>query len=58
MGMIPLFIVLVSVVLPIVFARQTKAKPSLRRLYIAIALLAFVWAILCVSVYPHYVIVE
>jgi hypothetical protein len=57
-GLIPLFIVIVSVVLPIVFSRQKKAKPSLRRLYLAIALLAFVWAILCVSVYPRYVFPE
>jgi hypothetical protein len=58
MGMIPLFIVAASIVAPLVLARQARPKRSLRRLYMTIALLAFVWAILCVSVYPHYVFVE
>jgi hypothetical protein len=57
-GMIPLFIVVVTVVVPVTLARQKSPKRSLRRLYLAIALLALVWALLCVGVYPHYVFPE
>jgi uncharacterized membrane protein len=58
MGMIPLFIVATSLVASVAFARGSRPKRSLRWLYITIAVLVFVWAILCVRVYPRYVFPE
>jgi hypothetical protein len=55
---IPVFIVLVSLVLPIVLASRAKPKKQLRTLQLTIAALAFLWAILCVYVYPRYVFPE
>jgi hypothetical protein len=57
-GLIPLFIVLVSIALPIVLARSPKPKRALRWLQISIAVFALVWAFLCLDVYPLYVLPE
>jgi len=58
MGMIPLFIVATTLVASIAFARGARPKRSLRWLYVTIAVLALVWAILCVRYYPRYVFPE
>jgi hypothetical protein len=58
MGLIPLFIVLVSIAAPIALAGSSKPRRALKWLQIGIACFALVWAFLCLSVYPVYVLPE
>jgi hypothetical protein len=58
LGLIPLFIVLVSIALPILFAGSPKPKRALTRLQVSIAVFVLVWAFLCMGVYPLYVLPE
>jgi hypothetical protein len=55
---IPLSIVLVSIVLPIVLSGAKRPKQAITILYLSIAVLAFVWCMLCLHVYPQYVLPE
>jgi hypothetical protein len=55
---IPLSIVVVSIVLPIVLSGTKRPKLAIKILYLSIAVLAFVWCMLCLHVYPTYVPVE
>ena len=56
--LIPLSIVLASIVLPMWMASLPRPKRALRRLQITMALLMLLWAILCVQVYPMFVVPE
>ena len=55
---IPLSIVVVSIVLPIWLSNTKRPKQAIKMLYLSIVLLAFVWCMLCLNVYPAYVPVE
>lgn len=55
MTTIPLLIVIASIVLPIYLSGKTKARPAVRTLWVTIAVLALVWTVLCLKVYPLYV---
>jgi hypothetical protein len=55
---IPVSIVIASIVLPILFSTRPRPKKSLQRLQITLIALAFVWVLLCVYVYPRYVLPE
>jgi hypothetical protein len=57
-GLIPLFIVLTSIGLPIALSGSSKPKRALRWLQLTVAVLALVWAFLCLRVYPVYVFPE
>lgn len=56
MGLIPLLIVLASIAVPMALAGSPNPKRALRWLQITIAVFALVWAYLCLSVYPVYVL--
>jgi hypothetical protein len=53
---IPLSIVVVSIVLPIALSGAKRPKRAIKVLYLSIAVLAFVWCMLCLHVYPLYVL--
>lgn len=53
---IPLSIVVVSIVLPIVLSGTKRPKQAVKILYVSIAVLALVWCMLCLYVYPQYVL--
>lgn len=55
---IPLMIVVVSIVLPIALSGTKRPKQAVKVLYLSIAFLAFVWCMLCLYVYPQYVLPE
>jgi hypothetical protein len=55
---IPLSIVVVSIVLPMVLSGTKRPRQAIKILYLSIAVLAFVWAMLCLYVYPQYVLPE
>jgi hypothetical protein len=55
---IPLMIVVVSIVLPIALSGTKRPKQAVKVLYLSIALLVFVWCMLCLYVYPQYVLPE
>ena len=55
---IPLSIVVLSIVLPMVLSGTKRPKQALKILYLSIAVLAFVWCMLCLYVYPAYVLPE
>ena len=55
---IPLSIVVVSIVLPIMLSGSKRPKQAMRLLFISIAVLAFLWCMLCLHVYPAYVPIE
>ncbi|HEX8790759.1 MAG TPA: hypothetical protein VF765_07390 [Polyangiaceae bacterium] len=54
---IPLSIVVLSIVLPMVLARRPNSR-SLRTLVVSMTILVLVWGVLCLALYPRYVIVE
>ena len=58
MKMIPLSIVIVSIVVPMVLSRSKRPRQAMRVLYFTMVVLAFVWCILCLKVYPRYVFPE
>jgi hypothetical protein len=53
--LIPLFIVIASIVIPMMLARSQRPKRAMTILYVTMALLAFVWCMLCLNIYPRYV---
>jgi hypothetical protein len=55
---IPLSIVVVSILVPIALSRTKRPKQAVTILYLSIAVLAFVWCMLCLHVYPQYVLPE
>ncbi|MGH7296702.1 MAG: hypothetical protein ACRELB_17315 [Polyangiaceae bacterium] len=55
---IPLSIVILSIALPIALSTRPRPTHSLRVLYFSVALLALVWCMLCLHVYPVYVVPE
>ena len=55
---IPVSIVITSIVLPIVLSNKKSPKKALKQLQIFFAVAVFIWAILCVYVYPKYVFPE
>jgi hypothetical protein len=55
---IPLYIVLASIVLPIALSSTKRPRQTIKILYVSIAVLAFVWCMLCLHVYPAYIPVE
>jgi len=55
---IPLFIVVVSIVLPMLLSGTKRPKQAIKMLYLSIAVLAFVWCMLCLHLYPAYVLPE
>lgn len=55
---IPLSIVVLSIVLPIALSGTKRPKQAVKILYLSIAVLAFVWCMLCLHVYPANVAVE
>jgi hypothetical protein len=55
---IPLMIVVVSIVLPMYLSGTKRPKQALKILYVSIAVVAFVWCMLCLHVYPQYVLPE
>ena len=55
---IPLMIVAASIVLPMLLSGTKRPKQAIKTLYVSIALLVFVWCMLCLHVYPQYVVPE
>ncbi|HTQ47120.1 MAG TPA: hypothetical protein VMI75_30405 [Polyangiaceae bacterium] len=55
---IPLSIVLVSIVVPMMLSGTKRPKQAIKILYVSIAIAAFVWCMLCLHVYPQYVLPE
>ncbi len=55
---IPLSIVIASIVVPMMLAGSKRPRRAMRVLYLTMALLALVWCILCLKVYPQYVFPE
>jgi hypothetical protein len=55
---IPLSIAVVSLVVAIALSRSPRPAKAVRILYVGIAVLAFVWCMLCLRVYPVEVPVE
>ena len=55
---IPLSIVIASIVVPMIAARSPRPKRALTTMCVTMALLAFVWCMLCMRVYPVYVLPE
>ena len=55
---IPLSIVVASIVVPIVASRSNRPSHALKMVCVTMALLAFVWCMLCLRVYPVYVLPE
>ena len=53
--LIPLSIVIASIVVPMVLARSRQPKRAMTILYVTMALMALVWCMLCLRVYPRYV---
>ena len=53
--LIPLSIVIASIVVPMVLARSRQPKRAMTILYVTMALMALVWSMLCLRVYPRYV---
>ena len=53
--LIPLSIVIASIVVPMVLARSRRPKRAMTILYVTMALMALVWCMLCLRVYPRYV---
>ena len=58
MSVIPLFIVIATIAVPIYFSARPRPKQALRKLQLTMAVLALLWAILCLQVYPRYVVPE
>ncbi len=55
---IPLSIVIASIVVPMMLSGSKRPKRAMRVLYVTMALLALLWCILCLKVYPEYVFPE
>jgi hypothetical protein len=55
---IPLSIVIASIVVPMMLSGSKRPRRAMRVLYLTMALLALVWCILCLKVYPQYVFPE
>jgi len=55
---IPLSIVVVSIILPMLLSGAKRPKQAIKILYFSIAVAAFVWCMLCMHVYPQYVLPE
>ena len=55
---IPLSIVIASIVVPMLLSGSKRPRRAMRVLYLTMALLALVWCILCLKVYPQYVFPE
>lgn len=56
MKQIPLLIVIASIVVPMYLSGRSRPKQAVRTLWITMALLAFLWTLLCLKVYPVYVV--
>jgi hypothetical protein len=55
---IPLSIVIASIVVPMMLSGSKRPRRAMRVLYVTMALLALLWCILCLKVYPQYVFPE
>ena len=55
---IPLSIVVASFVAAIWLSGTKRPKRAIKVLYFSVAFLAFVWCMLCLHVYPAYVLPE
>jgi hypothetical protein len=58
MKVIPLSIVIASIVVPMLLSGSKRPRRAMRALYVTMALLALLWCILCLKVYPQYVFPE
>jgi hypothetical protein len=56
--LLPLSIVIVSIVLPIALSSSPSPKRALRNLRVTMAVASLFWALLCLYVYPRYVVAE
>ena len=56
--MIPLSIVIATIVVPMFVAARPRPKRSVRIVQIIMTIVALVWAMLCLEVYPRYVFPE
>jgi hypothetical protein len=56
--LIPLYVVVATVVLPVWLARRPRPMTQLKVLYATMLVLILVWGYLCIRVYPQYVHVE
>jgi hypothetical protein len=54
----PLLIVLATIVVPMMLAGRPRPKRQVRLLYISMGLLMVFWTVLCLEVYPRYVLPE
>jgi hypothetical protein len=55
---IPLSIVILSIALPIILSRRPRPRQAVRTLYLVMVIGALVWCMLCLHVYPAYVLPE
>ncbi len=56
--LIPVAIVIATIVVPMFFSTKAPPRRALRNLQLSMAALVLVWAMLCVYVYPQYVVPE
>jgi hypothetical protein len=56
--LIPLSIVLASIIIPILLAEKPGPKKTVRTLQVTMAIVTLAWALLCLHVYPAYVLPE
>ncbi len=54
----PLLIVLATIVIPMFLAGRPRPKRQVRMLYAAMIVVMLVWTVLCLDVYPRYVLPE
>jgi hypothetical protein len=54
----PLLIVLATIIIPMILAGRPRPKRQLRLLYVSMGVLMVIWTVLCLDVYPRYVLPE